>query len=194
MLVDSAGRPTAFLLAQHGATIGHWYALDASLARQVPAVAACIDAQYLAPTPPLGHALPPPELAHAQRTTIISSARPVDPEDDIGPAKEPRLYTHDGACHVYDAAGSLAGRIAPARLQFLWERYLQSAPTTPNAGFLPELVALLHRYQDGRRMGVGGQVQLANHWAVPAPIYAALRELCSTTTELFASPLNCDAN
>jgi hypothetical protein len=194
VLVDGAGCPTAFLLAQHQATIGHWYALDASLARQVPAVAACIDAHYLALTPPLGHALPPPELAHAQRTTVISSARPVDPETDIGPAAEPRIYTHDGACNVYDAAGSLAGRITPARLQFLWERYQQSAPTIPNAGFLPELVALLYRYQDGRRMGVGGQVQLANHWAVPTPVYDALRELCSTTTELFASPLNCDAH
>ena len=183
-------RPAAALLeGPPPARCRYWAGLTPAV-RQLPAVQAHVALHFPA-VAPLGHALPPPEHTQAQRTAVIHSSRPLDPHTDISPACPDRMFLHGGVCHVYDDIGVLAGRISPDRLRFLWGRYCQCAPSIPNVGFHAELVALLSRYQEARYMDAGGKVELSNHWAVPPPVYDALRALCSTQTELFASPLNC---
>jgi ribonuclease HI len=92
------------------------------------------------------------------------------------------------------------GKLCPARLQVLWDRYSHTVNTNPDLvehlhvrSFEEEIHHLLLRYKDGATVHTGKTnrvVNMKNHWATPPAIMACLQQHLHITTERFASPLN----
>jgi hypothetical protein len=96
--------------------------------------------------------------------------------------------------------GHCVGKICPARLQILWDRYNDTLNTNPDLveclhlhSFEVETHHLLLRYKDGETVHTGKSnrlVNMKNHWATPPAIMACMQRHLHITTERFASPLN----
>jgi hypothetical protein len=97
--------------------------------------------------------------------------------------------------------GRCVGKICPARLQILWDRYNETVNTNPHLvehlhihSFEEELHHLLLRYKEGATVQTGKMNRVLNmkhqSWATPPAIIACLQRHLHVTTERFASPLN----
>ena len=83
--------------------------------------------------------------------------------------------------------------LSPARYTWLHRQFCIHS-TKPPEQFLPAPTSLLERYHP-RAATINPQgrtLNLRNHWAIPSPLMAAIRSSLGTTTELYASPINCD--
>jgi hypothetical protein len=100
---------------------------------------------------------------------------------------------------VHDPTGRTVGMLEPQRVATLHRNYQQVIQGRPDIvqqlnprPFPEELAGLLRRYKNGTPMpGCKRRVDLTNHWATPAGIYATIqRALPGLSQERFASPLN----
>ena len=83
--------------------------------------------------------------------------------------------------------------LSPARYTWLHKQFCTHSPR-PQEQFLPALASLLERYHPRASTlnPQGRALNLRNHWAIPSPLMSAIRTSLGTTTELYASPINCD--
>ena len=94
------------------------------------------------------------------------------------------------SCHA--ASGSIISPIllTPDRYNWLFRQHFLNAPDRP---FMDDLCALLSRYHPKSKHAICGSRKYnpSNQWCLPPPLRRALSNCFSSTTELFASPLNC---
>ena len=111
------------------------------------------------------------------------------------------------------ATGTAAYTIPAPRLEDLWRRHAaaalaakqSSSPPSRSPGLAPrhpesfstDVAALLRRYRENAHTGLlaadkhtAHTIKLANHYATPPNVMAALHHAVHATVELFASPLN----
>ena len=83
--------------------------------------------------------------------------------------------------------------LTPERYTWLYNQF-RTHSNTPDEQFLPSLASLLHRYHPRSETlnPQGRKLNLCNHWALPTPLMTAIHDTFTSSTELYASPLNCD--
>ena len=76
----------------------------------------------------------------------------------------------------------------------MYNQFCTHSSRPPAEHFLPALSALLERYHPRATIvnPQGRNLNLRNHWSIPHPLMTAIHASLGTTTELYASPLNCD--
>ena len=188
-LVDDQGQPTRLIPC---AWLPHW-----TPAAAIPATSECAAVRSytalrrLSP-PDLGHPLPPLGTNPAPHLKIVME--PSDPDTAIGPSTDASIHSDGTWARVYDAAGTLRGKISVGRLQALWRRFHEARPHTQPSearSFELETCNLLRRLITGVRSSARTTVEVCNHWATPLPVLSAIRDILrGTIVECFGSPLN----
>ena len=110
------------------------------------------------------------------------------PASSLNPGPTP-LYS----LHYPDGRIVSPKLLSPERLDWLHTQFITHS-NKPIDQFPPSLTALLERYHP-RASTInpqGRSLDLRNHWAVPGPLMRAIQSSLDTSTELYASPLNCN--
>ena len=181
----------------------HHPELHATLRPNTPPARKVAGSRRRAPTrPPRSPPPPEPTPLSAVTNIVLDEA---DPDRDAAPTGHLSLMTAPPASSLNPGPTPLYslhypdGRIvspkllSPERLDWLHTQFITHS-NKPIDQFLPSLTALLERYHP-RASTInpqGRSLDLRNHWAVPRPLMRAIQSSLDTSTELYASPLNCN--
>ena len=145
---------------------------------------------------------PPPALAAtilSSRTTITQDS--INPDRDASPTGKYCIHTVQAPnaqsptlLRLCDPAGKAVSNLDLEVERYLFLKREYTLHATPlSRPFLTELAALLRRHDDRSKHHnpQGRPHKQKNQWAIPRTLMETLQRLCCTSTELFASPLNC---
>ena len=113
----------------------------------------------------------------------------INPDKDVAPTGQFEIYDlNEKLKAIYTPEGKFQGVIHAHRLSILKRSYHASNDSRINS--FPQAIAmLLQRYQDKHKEGKYITVA-KSHVGTPAALLKAIMQTFSTTTDLFASPLN----